>query len=70
MSSLKAIALMVVVTGLVVLGINAVGLDENFRNPLYALITALILLVTLVVNVWIYLAVAGEAPFKWFREEA
>jgi len=47
---------------------SAVGLSENFRDPLYALAGAVVLLVALIINVVLYLKIAGETPFRWFHD--
>ncbi len=68
MASFKAITLMIIFSVAAFYAINAVGLAANHADPLWALGGAVVILVALIVNVWIYLAVAGEAPFKWFKE--
>ena len=68
MASFKAIIAMIIFSAAVVFGMNAVGLTENFRDPLYALAGGVVLLVALVINVTLYLKIAGEAPFKWFND--
>lgn len=67
MASFKAILVMIIFSAAVVLGMNVAGLTENFRDPVYALAGAVVLLVALIVNVWLYLKIAGEAPFRWFK---
>ncbi len=69
MASLKAIFLMIVFSAAVAFGMNALGLTEHFREPAYSLAGAVVLLVALIVNVWLYLKIAGETPFKWFKED-
>lgn len=68
MASFKAVVVMLMFSGAVVFGMNAAGLSENFRDPLMALAGAVVLLVALIVNVTIYLKIAGESPFKWFND--
>lgn len=68
MASLKAIAAMAIFSIVVFFGMNAVGLTDKHSDPLFAFIGALVLLVALVVNVSLYLKIAGEAPFKWFND--
>lgn len=68
MASFKAIVAMLVFSAAVVLGMNELGLSENFRDPLHALGGAVVLLVALIINVTLYLKIAGEAPFRWFKQ--
>ena len=68
MASFKAIVAMVLFSVAVFFGMNAMGLQDKHNDPLFALAGAIILLVALVVNVTLYLKIAGEAPFKWFND--
>ncbi len=69
MASLKAVLVMVIFSAAIAFGMNAVGLTEHFREPAYSLAGAVVLLVALIVNVWLYLKIAGETPFRWFKED-
>lgn len=68
MASLKAIIVMLIFSGAVMFGMSMAGLHETHSDPSSAAIGAVVLLVALIVNVTIYLKVAGEAPFKWFND--
>jgi len=68
MASFKAIVVMLIFSAAVIFGMQVGGLTENFRDPLMGLAGAIVLLVALIINVSIYLKVAGEAPFKWFND--
>ena len=68
MASFKAIVVMLIFSAAVVFGMNAAGLSESFRDPLMALAGAVVLLVALIVNVTLYLKIAGESPFRWFND--
>ncbi|MCG6864345.1 MAG: hypothetical protein LJE58_02845 [Thiogranum sp.] len=68
MASFKAVIAMVVFSAAVAFGMHAAGLDTSFRDPLHALAGAVALLVALIVNVALYLKIAGETPFRWFRD--
>lgn len=68
MASLKAIISMIIFSAVVAFGMNAVGLSANFREPAQALLGAVVLLVALIINVTLYLKIAGETPFKWFND--
>jgi len=67
MASLKALVPMIFWTILAVLFMNMVGFSENFREPLWAVGGAIILLVTIIVNVWLYFAIAKDEPWKWIK---
>ena len=68
MASFKAIIVMLIFSAAVIYGMEMSGLNDSFRDPTMALISAVVLLVALIVNVTIYLKVAGEAPFRWFKD--
>lgn len=68
MASFKAIVVMLIFSAAVIYGMEMSGLNESFRDPVMALVSAIVLLVALIVNVSIYLKVAGEAPFRWFND--
>jgi hypothetical protein len=68
MASFKAIVVMLIFSAAVVFGMQEFGLNDNFRDPVMALTSAVVLLVSLIINVSIYLKVAGEAPFRWFND--
>lgn len=68
MASLKAIIAMAIFSAAVFFGMNAVGLQDKHNDPLFALAGAVVLLVALIINVTLYLKIAGEAPFKWFND--
>lgn len=68
MASFKAIVAMALFSVAVFFGMNAIGLQDKHGDPLMALAGAVVLLVALVINVSLYLKIAGEAPFKWFND--
>ncbi len=68
MASFKAIVVMLIFSAAVVFGMQEFGLNDNFRDPAMAFAGAVVLLVALIINVSIYLKVAGEAPFRWFND--
>ncbi len=68
MASFKAVVVMLIFSAAVAFGMNATGLAANHQDPLYALAGAVVLLVALIVNVTLYLKIAGEAPFRWFKD--
>lgn len=68
MASLKALVPMIFWTALVVFVMNSLGFNENFREPLWAIGGALILLIIILVNVWLYFAIAKDEPWKWIKQ--
>lgn len=68
MASFKAIIVMLIFSAAVIFGMEEYGLNSSYRDPVMAIVGAVVLLVSLVINVTIYLKVAGEAPFRWFND--
>lgn len=68
MASLKAITAMAIFSIAVFFGMNAAGLHDKHNDPLFGLLGAVVLLIALIINVALYLKIAGEAPFKWFND--
>ena len=44
-----------------------IGFGNHHSEPLWAIGGAILLLIILIVNVWIFFAVAKEEPWKWFK---
>ncbi len=63
----KAIGVMAVFTAVCVAILVALGVGEHFRDPLWALGTALALWVILVSNVAIFFKMVGMEPWKWVK---
>ncbi len=66
MASFRALIVMAIWTGIVGYGLYQIGAHVNYRDPLWALGTGTALLITHMVNMYIYFKVAGEKPFQWF----
>jgi len=67
MASFKAIVVMVTWTAIAGYGLFTIGAHEHFRNPMWALVIGIILLVIHMINMALYFKVAGERPFEWFK---
>jgi hypothetical protein len=67
MASLKALIVMTIWTVIVVGGMYLLDFGSHHREPLWAIGGAILLLVVLIVNVWIYFAIAKEEPWKWIK---
>ena len=68
MASLKALAVMVVWSAAAAWVMNMVGFAEHSRQLIWAIGGGIALLIILMVNVWIYFAMAKDEPWKWFKE--
>jgi len=68
MASFKAIVVMLIFSAAVIYGMEMSGLNDSYRDPVMSIAAAVVLLIALIVNVSIYLKVAGEAPFRWFKD--
>ena len=60
-----AILAIAVFTGIVGYILTLVGVGEHHFNPLWALGTSIVFLIVLLVDVWMFFAIAGEDAYKW-----
>lgn len=67
MASFKALIVMVIWTAIAGFGLFAIGAHEHFRNPIWAIGTAITLLGIHMINMALYFKIAGERPFAWFK---
>ena len=67
MLTTKALAVMAIWTAAMITLFNLAGFGENYTNPLWALGAAVILVITLIGNVWIFIHVAKEEPWEWTK---
>ena len=67
MAAFKAYMTMAIWTLCTVGAMVWAGFGPHHTEPLWALTAAVLLLAILVINVWIFFAVAKEEPWKWFR---
>ena len=68
MLTTRALAVMAVWTAIMITLFNVVGFDDNYTNPLWALGAALVLVVTLVGNVWIFIHISKDEPWEWNKD--
>ena len=66
--TMKALAIMALWTVAMISILNFIGFQHHYSNPLWALGGALMLVVTLIGNVWIFIGVAKEEPWAWFKD--
>lgn len=65
MLTTQALAIMALWTTAMISLFNLAGFGENYSNPIWALGAAIVLVVTLVGNVWIFIHVAKDEPWEW-----
>ena len=61
------LALLAIVTFTLAVGftLNALGVGDNHSNIIWALVTSVAFLITLLVDVWMFFAIAGEEAYEW-----
>ena len=61
------LALLAIVAFTSVVGVIMVslGVAEHHTNIVWALGTSIVFLITLLVNVWMFFAIAGEEAYQW-----
>jgi hypothetical protein len=52
-------------TGIVGFVLYSVGIGQHHADPLWALATSIIFLTVLLINVWMFFAIAGEEAYQW-----
>ena len=65
MRTFQALVVMALWTAVFVGIINFVGFNDNYREPLWALGGAVLLIIMLVGNFWLFFAIAKEEPWDW-----
>lgn len=65
MKTKLAILAIAIFTSIVGFVLHQLGVGEMHSNPLWALGTSVIFLVTLLINVWMFFAIAGEEAYSW-----
>ncbi len=67
MRTLQALGVMALWTIAIFAIINFVGFNEHYREPLWALGAAVLFVIMLVGNFWIFFASAKEEPWEWYK---
>lgn len=67
MRTLQALGVMALWTIAIVAILNFVGFNDHYREPLWALGAAVLLIIILVGNFWIFFAIAKEEPWEWHK---
>lgn len=65
MVSFKAFTAVFAFTAICVYGLVLLGVGEHHQNPIWALGTATALITILIVDVWMFFAIAKDEPFRW-----
>jgi len=65
MASFKAFLAVLVFTALCGYGLVQLGVGEHHTDPLWALGTSIAFLTVLVIDVWLFFAIAKDQPFRW-----
>jgi len=65
MASFKAFLAVLVFTALCGYGLVQLGVGDHHADPLWALGTSIAFLTILVIDVWLFFAVAKDEPFRW-----
>lgn len=60
-----ALLAIVIFTSIVGCILYIVGVGEHHFEPLWALGTSIIFLVVLLIDVWMFFAIAGEEAYRW-----
>ena len=60
-----ALLAIAVFTGVVGAILYFIGVGDHHLNPLWALGTSIIFLIVLLIDVWMFFAIAGEEAYKW-----
>ena len=68
MLTMKALGIMALWSIAMVAIINFIGFPAHHTEPLWALGGAIMLIITLVGNVWIFIGVAKEEPWEWMKK--
>tara|TARA_R110002096_G_scaffold41901_10_gene113013 strand:- start:2841 stop:3044 length:204 start_codon:yes stop_codon:yes gene_type:complete len=65
MKTLAALFSIALFTSLVGFALVLSGIETHHQHPLWAFGTALVFLVTLLIDVWMFFAIAGEEAYQW-----
>ena len=65
MKTFAALLSIAVLTSLVGVALVQVGVEAHHTDPLWAVGTSIIFLVTLLIDVWMFFAIAGEEAYQW-----
>ena len=52
-------------TGIVGFVLYSIGVGDHHSDPLWALGTSIVFLAVLLIDVWMFFAIAGEEAYQW-----
>lgn len=65
MKTFTALVSIALFTSLVGAALVMLGVEQHHTNPIWAVGTAIVFLVTLLIDVWMFFAIAGEEAYQW-----
>lgn len=65
MRTIQALVVMALWTAVFLGILNFAGFSDNYRDPLWSLGGAVLLIIMLIGNFWIFFAIAKEEPWEW-----
>ena len=65
MKTKLALLAIAVFTGIVGFVLYALGVGDHHFEPLWALGTSIVFLIVLLIDVWMFFAIAGEEAYQW-----
>jgi len=65
MKTFSALIAIAVFTSLVGAVLVMIGVEQHHTNPIWAIGTAIVFLITLLIDVWMFFAIAGEEAYEW-----
>lgn len=65
MKTFLALVSIALFTSIVGFGLVTLGVEQHHLNPLWAIGTSIVFLITLLINVWMFFAIAGEEAYQW-----
>lgn len=69
-NTIKALGAMLIWTVAMVGLINFIGFPKHHDNLIWAIGGAIMLVITLVGNVWLFIGLAKEEPWAWTKDSA
>ena len=65
MKTFSALVAIAAFTSLVGVVLVMLGVEQHHTNPIWAIGTAIVFLITLLIDVWMFFAIAGEEAYQW-----
>ena len=65
MKTSLALLCIAIFTGIVGFILYVIGVGDHHLNPFWALGTSVVFLIVLLIDVWMFFAIAGEDAYRW-----